>query len=123
VTSIESSTVQLVDFEQIDCLLDAAGRDGVNEILAAFWKSTDDLSERLGTQIAGRDLIEAARTSHAVKGSAANVGAQLLASVAKDVENCCKSGDADGALAALQRLLFVYRDTRAALTDRVAAFG
>ncbi len=113
----------LVDFTQIDSLLEAAGKDGVDEILAAFWRSTDDLACQLKSHIDCRNLPEAARTSHAVKGSSANVGAQLLSSVAREVEACCKNNDPDGALAALNRLLAAYKKTRVVLTERVAAFG
>jgi HPt (histidine-containing phosphotransfer) domain-containing protein len=113
----------LVDYAQIDGLLEAAGKDGVDAILCAFWRSTDSLAAQLKAHIDCRDFVEAARASHAVKGSAANVGAHLLSSVAREVETCCKNDDPDGALAALNRLLEAYRRTRAALTDRVAAFG
>ena len=116
-------SASLVDYSQIDSLLEAAGRDGVVAILDAFWRSTDDLSKRLQMEVQECSFTEAARTSHAVKGSAANVGAQTLAAAARDIESCCKAGDADGALKALNRLLDAYRSTRIALTERVAAFG
>lgn len=112
----------LIDFSQIDSLLEVAGRDGVGDILGAFWRSTDDLARQLKTHIECKNLGEAARASHAVKGSAANVGAALLANVARDVETCCKNNDADGALAALNCLLSAYRRTQVALTERVAAY-
>ncbi len=111
----------LVDYAQIDGLLEAAGRDGVAEILIAFWKSTDQLAEQLRGEIAAGSFVEAARTSHAVKGSAANVGAQLLANAARNVENCCKSQDAAGAVAAIGRLAVIYAQTRKALDARVHA--
>lgn len=113
----------LVDFAQIDGLLEAAGRECVDAILGAFWRSTDSLASQLKAHIDSREFDEAARASHAVKGSAANVGAQLLSSVAREIETCCKNNDPDGALAALNRLLVAYRKTRVALTEHVAAFG
>lgn len=121
-TAHDDSTA-LIDFSQIDSLLEVAGKNGVEDILGAFWRSTDDLARQLKTHIDCRNLADAARTSHAVKGSAANVGAQLLAASARDVEACCRNNDPDGALAALNRLLVAYRKTQSALKERVAAFG
>lgn len=116
-----ASDSALVDYGQVDCLLEAAGRDGVNEILRAFWKSTDDLVRQLNQQIAGANFAEAARTSHAIKGSAANVGANMLADAARGVEVCCKGGDGAGAASALIVLIAAYEKTRSALTAHVEA--
>ncbi len=109
----------LVDYSQIDSLLEVAGRDGVNEILRAFWKSTDKLLRDLANEVAAQDFTSAARTSHAIKGSAANVGAHLLAGAARDVEASCKMADRAGALAAVTRAVVAYEKTRTALTARI----
>lgn len=111
----------LIDYSQIDSLIEAAGRRGVDEILAAFWKSTNDLGALLKAQVDAASYAEAARTAHAVKGSAANVGANLLASAAKDVESCCKAEDAGGARAALLKFDAAYTQTRSALIAHVEA--
>ncbi len=114
-------TADLIDFSQIDALLSAAGRTGVNDIMLAFWRSTDKLSDQLRTQLEEADFVEAARTSHAIKGSAANVGACLLASAARSVETGCKNRDAAIAIAALDDLLRAYRETRRVLTAHIDA--
>lgn len=111
----------LVDFSQIDALLSAAGRDGVNDIMLAFWRSTDNLARQLRAEIESRAFADGARTAHAIKGSAANVGASLLASSARSVEICCKDGDAAAAIAALDDLLRAYQETRLALTAHIDA--
>jgi hypothetical protein len=111
----------LINFAQIDGLLEAAGQDSVDAILSAFWRSTDSLAAQLKVHLDRGEFIEASRASHAVKGSAANVGAQLLSEVAREVETCCKNADADGAIAAFNRLLDAYRMTQSALAERVAA--
>lgn len=116
----DGDTDDLVDFSQIDALIEVAGAEGVNEILRAFWRSTDELSALLKAQLGGASLADASRTAHAVKGSAANVGANLLSNAAKDIEGCCKAGDAAGAAAALRRLETAYEQTRGALTAHVA---
>jgi len=81
----------LLDREQIDSLVAAAGIEGALDILDAFRRSTDDLLNRLNADLARGDLAEAARTAHALKGSAANVGAQLLAAAARNVEDACRA--------------------------------
>lgn len=111
----------IVDFSQVDALLDAAGREGVMEIMRAFWRSTDDLTARLSRQIDSSDLVEAARTAHAIKGSAANVGASLLASAARTVEAFCKNGDVEAAAGALPTLARSYEIIRTALAARIGA--
>lgn len=111
----------LIDFSQIDALLDAAGRDGVNDILRAFWRSTDNLAIQLKTQIDEGNFAEAARTAHAVKGSAANVGANHLAASARALELACKSLDGAAAVAALKEINDAYQKTRHAMTAHIDA--
>lgn len=116
-----SETADHIDFSQIDALLSAAGRDGVNDIMHAFWRSTDNLANQLRRQLEENDFEEAARTSHAIKGSAANVGACLLSAAARSVEVCCKDRDAAAGVAALDELLSVYQETRRVLTAHIDA--
>jgi HPt (histidine-containing phosphotransfer) domain-containing protein len=112
---------ELVDFSQIDALLDVAGRDGVDDIMCAFWRSTDGLARQLKLQIAEGNYSEAARTAHALKGSAANVGACLLAAAARSVELCCKASDEPGAIVALEDLDRICAQTHLALTAHIEA--
>jgi HPt (histidine-containing phosphotransfer) domain-containing protein len=109
----------LLESEQIDSLLDIAGVVGVKDILAAFWRSTDELSADLKKCVETGDREAAARVAHALKGSAANVGAQRLAQAARDVEPHTKSGDLVAARDAIERLANIYRETRAALEAHV----
>jgi len=118
-TAIEQSG--LIDFSQIDSLLDAAGRDGVNDIMLAFWRSTDNLAAQLQTLIGNSEFEEAAKAAHAVKGSAANVGACQLAMSARTLEIACKNRDAAAAIAALSDMNAAYRNARSALTAHIDA--
>ncbi|OFX05298.1 MAG: hypothetical protein A3E78_04760 [Alphaproteobacteria bacterium RIFCSPHIGHO2_12_FULL_63_12] len=114
-----SETADLIDFSQIDALLSAAGRDGVNDIMRAFWRSTDNLTSQLKRQLEDEDFAEAARTSHAIKGSAANVGACLLSAAARSVETDCRNSDAASAIAAFDDLLSAYQETRRVLSAHI----
>jgi len=118
---LATDTDHIVDFSQIDALLNAAGRDGVLDILQAFWRSTDELAAQLARQLEEGDLNEAARTAHAIKGSAANVGASSLAFSARAIEACCRDGDAVAALAAIEIMRGAYANTRATMSARVEA--
>lgn len=82
--------------DQVDGLVAAAGVDGAREILEAFRRSTEELLEALSTQIRGRDFGAAMATAHAVKGSAANVGARRLSQAAAELEIACRQGAEDG---------------------------
>ncbi len=116
-----SNAEQLVDFSQIDALLKAAGRDGVQDILNAFWRSTDQLAERLALQIEAGELNDAARSAHAIKGSAANVGASSLAMSARSVETYCRENNARDAKDALSIMTVAYANTRAMISARLEA--
>lgn len=121
VTQSSTARASLLELEQIDSLLEVAGVDGVNDILAAFWRSTDELSADLSRCVASGECTQAARTAHALKGSAANVGAILLSEAARDVEAHSKTGDLVAARDALERLVKIYRETRAALESHISA--
>ncbi|MBL4619326.1 MAG: Hpt domain-containing protein [Marinicaulis sp.] len=98
--------------EQIDGLVAAAGVDGTREILDAFWRSTTNLMEQLTEQVSQNTLDLAAQTAHAVKGSAANIGALRLSNTATEFENACKRADLDAAKTALQSLQQDYIDVK-----------
>lgn len=116
-----TAKTSLIESEQIDGLLDIAGVAGVNDILDAFWRSTDQLSADLARCLSGGEYAEAARAAHALKGSAANVGANRLAEAARLVESLSRNGDLAGAGDALKRLAAIYRETREALERHIAA--
>lgn len=86
-----------LQLDQINSLITAAGVDGTREIMDAFWRSTTDLLAALTTQLNDNAYDLAAGTAHAIKGSAANVGAMRLAQTASLVEDACKSGAGDDA--------------------------
>ncbi len=90
-----------LQMEQVESLIAAAGVDGTRAIMDAFQRSTITLLNMLTDGLRGGALDEAYRTAHAVKGSAANVGAQLLADTAAAIEVACKAGDAAAAASKL----------------------
>lgn len=91
-TDTLDDTAAHLQVEQIDGLIAAAGVDGTREIMDAFWRSTSDLLNKLATELATPSLADAAKTAHAIKGSAANVGAARLSQRAAAMEASCKNG-------------------------------
>ena len=83
-----------IQLDQIESLIAAAGVDGTRAIMEAFQRSTVELLSSLSNGVEGGSLDDAYRTAHAVKGYAANVGAQLLSETAAAIERACKAGDA-----------------------------
>ncbi len=81
-----------LNLEQINNLIDAAGVDNTKDILDAFWRSTEALMNELQAQLTGGDFSNARNSAHAIKGSAANIGASTVQEVATSIENACKSG-------------------------------
>lgn len=106
--------------EQIQGLVEAAGVDGAREILETFWRSTTNLLESLTAQVSENTLDAAARTAHAVKGSAANVGAQRLSETASRIEAACKSGDRAAAAGALEKVQQDFEAFRASFHNHLA---
>jgi HPt (histidine-containing phosphotransfer) domain-containing protein len=108
-----------IDAEQIDGLILAAGVDGVRDILDAFARSTQNLLLNLREELARGDLRAAARTAHALKGSALNVGAVLLSDAARGIETSCKADDAQGAEKSLDEANASWASTAAAFATRL----
>ncbi|MBY0423960.1 MAG: Hpt domain-containing protein, partial [Parvularculaceae bacterium] len=82
-----------IEASQLDGLIEAAGVEGVREILGAFWRSTEGLLVELRGQLQRCDRAGASRVAHALKGSALNVGAVRLAETVRKVEDACKADD------------------------------
>ena len=110
----------VLDREQIDGLIAAAGVDGTKSILDAFWRSTDTLFRAMQDQLARGDVAEAARTAHALKGSSLNVGATQLSCSARKIEEACRRMDAPCALDRLNGARAEYGDTVAAFAAHLA---
>ena len=94
--------------DQVNGLIDAAGVDGAREIVDAFQRSTTDLLSALRERLGASDLAAASTDAHAIKGSAANVGAKRLAQTAARIEHACRDGDAGAAGAALRDAADAY---------------
>lgn len=104
----------ILDCDQIDGLVTAAGVEGAREILAAYWRSSDSLIRALNEQLGRGDFTEASRTAHALKGSSLNVGAMRLSCAARAIEDACRTCDKEGALKRVAVVETQYAETRLA---------
>ncbi len=98
----------LVEADQMAALTAAAGVETAMAIIAAFKNSNEELFEALTNQIRENDYLEAAKSAHALKGSAANLGAIALSETAREMEIACKekcTADLEQKLQALQALM------------------
>ncbi len=88
-----------------DALVRLGGKVGsYRRILGNYRDRNRDVVERIAAAIQGRELDEAARIAHSLKGSSGNIGAMGVHKDAATLEQCCRSGQADGALGALEAL-------------------
>ncbi len=94
---IEGSREPVLEAEQIETLIASAGVEVTASILEAFWVSNDELVKALNRQLSQGALSDAAKSAHALKGSAANLGAVALADIAKMLEMACRNEQANDA--------------------------
>lgn len=101
------ATQSVINSDQMDMLIGSAGIDTAKAILDAFWKSNDELLSALTEHVAAGNIAEASASAHALKGSAANLGAIQLSNRARAIEAACREND----VAAAEKVLFhVGRD-------------
>jgi HPt (histidine-containing phosphotransfer) domain-containing protein len=112
-----------IDEEQIGSLAEMAGVAVVETILDAFWESTNTLTADLGAALGVRDGKRVAELGHALKGSAANIGAARLAVRAREIEDAAKAGDLDRAISVLRSFADDVAATRVAIAETLKRFA
>jgi len=102
----------ILNEDQLQGLVKVAGKDGTREILDAFWESTSNLIDLMRLHVENADVEGAAATAHAIKGSAANVGAGSLHEKAQLFETFCRTQNLLNA-ADVEAIAALYEETRA----------
>ena len=91
------------DFEKIRRLCRGdAGK--IEEMLAVFLGSSEDLLLQLGEALAVNELPLAARQAHQIKGAAAYLGATEVCALASEIEAAAREADLDTSLTTLEDL-------------------
>lgn len=109
-----SAQMEIINADQMDMLIASAGVDTAKAILDAFWKSNDEIVAAMTTHLDSANFVEAAASGHALKGSAANLGAIRLSERAKAIENACRAQDLVAARAAFGSVVSDIEATRQA---------
>ncbi len=104
----------VIEPEQIKTLVASAGVEMTQTILDAFWTSNQEILVNLQSQLADGALDEAAKSAHALKGSAANLGAVVLAEQARLLEIACQAMEALSAREVMEAIPESISQTRAA---------
>ncbi len=110
----------LINTAQIDGIVAAAGAAGAMEIMNAFWRTALQLIEQIESCVAAGDFSTAAAAGHALKGSAANVGAEALCKATRVLEEACRDGDAGAFGDGLANARRVYAETEDAFARHLA---
>ncbi len=113
----------VLDNEQLGGLAEAAGVEGVNTIITAFWEATAQLTADLAAAVDACDYNAVLQLSHAIKGSAANVGASRLAERARLVEDAARAEASDVMRAEVQSMPEDISATKLAIEDLLATYA
>lgn len=119
--ALPDSQTSILNEEQLHGLIKVAGKNGTREILDAFWTSTSNLIDLMRVHVENNDVEGAATTAHAIKGSAANVGAHSLHEKAQLFETFCRTQNLLNAadVEAIARLFDETRTVFKAQLDRL----
>jgi signal transduction histidine kinase/HPt (histidine-containing phosphotransfer) domain-containing protein/ActR/RegA family two-component response regulator len=85
-------------------LLQGGKTDLTDKLAELFVRDTGQRLEELGDAVRRVDAPTVARLAHAIKGSAANLGAQFVVQICSDLETCAEAGDLSTAPARLDEL-------------------
>lgn len=99
---------QIIDPQALDRLREWGGDKLAGQMVRLFLKNSGSRMDQIRTGVDGSDLEEAERGAHSLKSSAANIGAELLRTLATRMESAALDGNADGARALLPDLEAAY---------------
>lgn len=111
-TSSETSNSPLLNPKQLDQIrgLDASGgKELVQKILHAFLESADENINQLKQAILKGDAESLRRSAHMLKSSSANIGAESLAGIFKQLEAAGQSGELNAAKILQMKMQQLYQ--------------
>lgn len=114
--SNDLNAIPLVDMSMIEPILQLAGAERVQTIIDSFWVSVEELLNQFLDAYLAQDQEAYKRAAHSIKGAAANIGANRLSEIARQLENA--SDDETKAL--FVELETCLRDTRPAIAKKMA---
>lgn len=117
-TATNAPTPEILDLAALNDLKDMLA-EALNEIIESF---LDGLDAELAAIVSATEVDATATRSaaHALKGSAGNLGARLLASIASDIEKSALAGDLTRCKQLLPAMTSAASQARVALTAYAA---
>ena len=105
----------IIDPQALDRLREWGGDKLAVQMVRLFLKNSGTRMDQIRTGVAGGDLEEAERGAHSLKSSAANVGAELLRTMATRMESAALENDALRAESLMEALESAYADAMSEL--------
>jgi len=103
----EKPKEQVFDHSVLQQLL--SDEQQISSIIDAFISEMPSHLAELNTALQTNDIAIAAALSHKIKGSAASIGANMLARIARHLENAAKEGDIQPLEQGIQDLTEAFR--------------
>ena len=114
IAAVEPEAIPLVDWRRLEN--ETFGEPGfLAEVLSMFFSEADRQIAVLEGALLSGSVKDALRAAHAIKGAAANIGADQLRVLASELEAVVRSGGLEFAKPLLDRLRDAQVATRAAL--------
>jgi HPt (histidine-containing phosphotransfer) domain-containing protein len=101
---------EIIDPQALERLREWGGDKLAGQMVRLFLKNSSTRMDQIRTGVDGGDLEEAERGAHSLKSSAANVGAEMLRTLATRLEGAALERDEDGARTLLPGLESAYAD-------------
>jgi HPt (histidine-containing phosphotransfer) domain-containing protein len=101
---------QIIDPQALERLREWGGDKLAGQMVRLFLKNSGTRMDQIRAGVDGSDLEEAERGAHSLKSSAANIGAELLRTLATRMESAALEGNAAEALSMLPALESAYGD-------------
>lgn len=99
---------QVIDPQALDRLREWGGDKLAGQMVRLFLKNSGTRMDQIRTGVNGADLEEAERGAHSLKSSAANIGAELLRTLATRLESAALDGNEKAARSLLPDLEAAY---------------
>lgn len=108
-----------IDEDVVNQMLEDLGEDAFNEVMGMFLENLDERVNNIKNAIETGEADELRQFAHAMKGTAATMGAMGLSALGKKLEDMCSSGDISAARETLDELNSLAAGTKAELSAKL----
>jgi HPt (histidine-containing phosphotransfer) domain-containing protein len=108
---------QIIDPQALDRLKEWGGDKLAGQMVRLFLKNSGVRMDQIRTGLSDSNLDETERGAHSLKSSAANIGAELLRTMATRMESAALDANVDAAHALLPELEAAYAEAMRELAE------